>query len=79
MLKINVKTDGNVYTHDVKDNADAIALAVHAGFMQAMTNDPFTTGKDEWDMWQKVIDILTDATNKFLINVPFYVEYDLEA
>ena len=78
MLKINVKTDGNVYTHEVKNDADVIALAAHAGFMQAMTSDPFTTGKDEWDMWQRVIEILTDATNKFLINVPFYTEYDLE-
>ena len=75
MIKIN----GNVYTHEVKNDADAIELAAHAGFMQAMTNDPFTTGKDEWDMWQEVIEILTDATNKFLINVPFYTKYDLEA
>ena len=81
MLKINVKIYGKVYTHDVKNNADAIELAAYAGFMQAMVSQPYstTTGKGEWDMWERVIKILTDAANNFLINVPFYKEYNLEA
>lgn len=78
MIKINVTTDGNTYTHDVHNNADAIALAAHAGFMQAMTSDPFTTGKNEWDMWQQVIEILTAASNAFIINTPGVSVFDLE-
>ena len=73
MLKINIKIAGNEYAHEVKNSAEAIALAAHAGFMQAMAN-----GNDEWDMWQRVIEILTDAEYNFIINVPFDTKYDLE-
>lgn len=61
MLRIRHTIDGITYTNDVCDLHAVISVAEHYGFMQALVDDPFTSGKQEWDMYNNMLHALKDA------------------